>query len=121
MLYFDVCCLGILREIPCTRLCRLLILRENVQTNYKSNIIRSSGVPKDSHAFFECSNVPFPILFIFSDLNNNLSNCHKQESHTFWNLFFLQCQLTFGRPKINLTVARVCLKICKDLFVLKKL
>ena len=95
--------------------------RECTNKLYKSNILRSSGVPKDSDAFFECSNVPFPILFIFPDLNNNLSNCHKQESHTFWNLFFLQCQLTFGRPKINLTVARVCLKICKDLFASKKI
>ena len=37
-----------------------LILRENVETNmYKSNILRSSGFPKDSDAFFECSNVQF--------------------------------------------------------------
>ena len=45
-----------------------LILRENVQTNYvnygnqkfcKSKILRSSGIPKDSDAFFECSNAQF--------------------------------------------------------------
>ena len=94
-----------------------LILRENVQTNYVNYVNRKffevvvflrTVMPFLSAPMFTF----FPILFIFSDLKNYLRHCHKQESGTFWNLFVLQCQLTFGRPKINLTFARVCLKIC---------
>ena len=91
LLCFDVCCFGNLRVIRCSAArCFALILRVNGQTNYNGTFLEAVVSLRTAMPFLGCSNVDFSYSFE----KIILSNCHKQESHNNWNLFFMQCTTT---------------------------